>query len=347
MMKSKFTKSVLGSRLTQSLIAALILFAASIAGYMWIEKFTLFEAIYMTVITLSTVGYGEVRPLTLPGQIFTGIIIIFGVIFIAVLFATLTEFIVAGELTGTLKIRRLMRRVKAMEEHYIVCGLGRVGEHVAVALQNQGLLCVVIDKDKEVTERFEQMGMLAIWGDATIDETLRQAGIDRAKGLVAALNSDADNVYVILSARKINPDLTIVGRSTDEEIEAKLKMAGADRVVSPYNIAGYRIVNQLTRPKVTSFLDFVMSDDGLDFILEEIEISPLSSLVAQKMSDAEVRTRTGANILSILRGPGHEVLDWVPDLAFEPGDTLIVVGKPEEVKALAKLGGDSRFENGA
>ncbi|NOH10107.1 MAG: potassium channel protein [Chloroflexi bacterium] len=327
------------------MIAALILFAVSIVGYMWIEKFTLFEALYMTVITLSTVGYGEVRPLTPPGQVFTGIIIILGVIFIAVLFGTLTEFVVAGELAGTLKLRRLMRRVKAMEEHYIVCGIGRVGEHVAVALQNQGLPCVVIDMDKALTDRFEQMGIPAILGDATIDETLRQAGIDRAKGLVAALNSDAENVYVTLSARKINPDLTIVGRSTDEEIEAKLKMAGADRVVSPYNIAGYRIVNQLTRPHVTFFLDAVMRDDGLGFFLEEIEISPDSSLVGQKMSDASVRTRTGANILSILRGAGHEVLDWLPDLAFEPQDTLIVVGKPEELQALAKLARDSRFEN--
>jgi voltage-gated potassium channel len=339
-------KKQLRNRLIRSMTAVVVLFVISVVGYMWIEKFSPLEAVYMAVITLTTVGFGEVRPLTPMGQIFTALIIITGVIIIAVLFGNLTEYIVAGELAGTLKMRRIMRKVKNIKDHYIVCGMGRVGEHVAQELHNQGLSCVVIDKDPGTLERCEQCGVIGIEGDATSDDILRQAGIERAKGLVAALNSDADNVYVILSARTLNPDLTIVGRSTGEETSTKLRMAGADRVVSPYDMAGYRIVNQLIRPHVTFFLDTAMRSKGLNLLMDEIQIARDSSLVSQSMSDAEIRTRTGANILSILRGEEHKVLDWSPELALQAGDMLIVVGTPDELRALAKLAGDRRFEVG-
>jgi voltage-gated potassium channel len=332
--------------LIQSVAAAVLLFVIGVLGYMWIEKFNLVDAAYMTVITLSTVGFGEVTPLSMPGKIFTGAIIMMGVITIAVMFGTLTEYIVAGELAGTINLRRLMRKINAMQGHYIVCGVGRVGLQVAVELKNQGLPCVVIDMDSEMIDHCAELGIPGLEGDATLDETLRMAGINRAKGLVAALNSDAENVYVILSARKMNPDLTIVGRSTGEETSVKLEMAGANRVVSPYNMAGYRIVNQLTRPHVTFFLDTAMRSIGLNLLMDEIEIAEDSSLVSLSMSDAEIRTRTGANILAIMRGEKHEVVDWSPDLAFKPGDMLIVVGKPDELRALARLAGDMRFEPG-
>jgi voltage-gated potassium channel len=325
------------------MVAVVFLFIISVFGYVWIEKFSLMEAVYMTIITLSTVGFGEVHPLSLSGKIFTGMIILSGVFIIAVLFGTLTEYIVAGELAGTLSKRRVMRKIKGISGHYIICGMGRVGEHVAVELKSLGLPSVVIDKDKEAIERCGFLGMIGVEGDATLDETLVQAGIERAKGLVAALNSDSDNVYIILSARNLNPSLMIVGRSTGEETAEKLQMAGADRVVSPYSMAGYRIVNQLTRPHVTFFLDTAMRSKGLNLLMDEIQIAPGSPLESQRMNDAEVRTRTGANILSILRGKTHEVLDWSPDLAFESEDMLIVVGKPEELKALAKLAVDQRF----
>lgn len=332
--------------LIQSIAAAFLLFIIGVLGYMWIENFTIIEAAYMTVITLSTVGYGEVHPLSPAGKIFTGAIIMLGVITIAVMFGTLTEYIVAGELAGSIKLRRLMKKINAMRGHYIVCGVGRVGLQVAVELKSQGLPCVVIDRDKAMIEHCAELGIPGVEGDATLDETLRNAGIARAKGLVAALNSDAENVYVILSARKMNPELTIVGRSTGEETAEKLEMAGADRVVSPYNMAGYRIVNQLTRPHVTFFLDTAMRSIGLNLLMDEIRIAPDSPLVSQSMSDAEIRTRTGANILAIMRGVNHELVDWSPDLAFKPNDMLIVVGKPEELRSLAKIAGDGRFEPG-
>jgi len=334
----------LRNRLLYSLILALTLFLIGTIGYRWLENFSWSEAVYMTVITLSTVGFGEVRPLTAPGRLFTASIIIMGVIIIAVFFGTLTEYIIAGELTGNIKKRRLMNKINNFKGHYIVCGFGRVGEQVALELKNLGLSCVVIDENPAAIELCESNGLPNICGDATENEILLQAGLERASGLVAVLNSDAANVFVVLSARSLNPNLTIVGRSTSDESEEKLRLAGADRVVSPYNMAGYRIVNQLTRPYVTDFLDTAMRSKGLDLWLDEIRIAPHSSLVSQTMHEANVRSRTGANILSILRGEEKQVLDWSPDLRFEAQDVLIVVGNPDELKKLAKLAFDRRYE---
>jgi len=331
-------------RLQYSLIIALLLFFLSALGYRWLENFTWSEAVYMTIITLSTVGFGEVRPLTPEGRIFTAIVIVMGVIIIAVLFGTLTEYVIAGELTGSIKKRQLMQKIQNLKNHYIVCGFGRVGEQVAAELVNLGVPCVVVDQQKAAIDKCELRQLNHIEGDATENETLIQAGINRARGFVAALSSDADNVFAVLSARSLNSELTIVGRSTSEESEEKLRMAGADRVVSPYRMAGYRIVNQLTRPHVTDFLDTAMRSKGLDFWLDEIRVSPNSPLVSQSMGDAEIRTKTGANILSIIRGDDHQLLDWSPELRLQSDDMLIVVGKPEELKALAELAEDKRFE---
>ena len=333
------------SRITTGLLlsfgAALTLFVIGVVGFMLIEKFTLIESVYMTIITLSTVGFGEVRPLSHLGKLFTSGIIMMGVIIIAVMFGTLTEYVVAGELEGTLKLRRVMKKVNALRDHFIVCGFGRVGEQVAVELQNQGYKCLVVDNDRELIGQIEQAGILGIAGDATLDSTLHQAGIEHARGLVASLNSDADNLYVILSARKLKPDLIIVGRSSAVDAEEKLVMAGADRVVSPYNMAGHRIVNQLIRPHVTLFLDNAMNNKGLDLMLDEIQIAADSTLVLQNMGDADIRSRTGATILSILRGEDHHVIDWAPELAFEEGDILIVVGTSKEIRSLAELAKDT------
>ena len=330
-------------RLQYSLIIAFLLFFISVIGYRWLEDFSWPEAIYMTVITLSTVGFGEVRPLTPEGRIFTAMVIVMGVITIAVLFSTLTEYVIAGELTGSIKKRQLMQKINNLKNHFIICGFGRVGEQVAAELVNLGMPCVVVDQNKAAIEQCALHQLNYIEGDATENETLLRAGIERAQGLVAALSSDADNVFAVLTARSLNTQLTIVGRSTGKESEEKLRMAGADRVVSPYQMAGYRIVSQLTRPHVTDFLDTAMRSKGLDFWLDEIRVSPSSPLVSQSMGDAEIRSKTGANILSILRGEDHKLLDWSPDLRIQEEDMLIVVGKPAELKALADLAEDNRF----
>ncbi len=334
---------VLRNRLLYSILIAWLLFAISVIGYLWIEDFTLSEALYMTMITLSTVGFGEVKPLSPEGRIFTAIIILIGIVVIAILFSILTEYIIAGELTGTLKKKRMNKKISSLKDHYIICGYGRIGEHVALELNNLKQPFVVIDQDKAAIEHCENADFIYLEGDATNDEVLLQAGITNAVGLVAALNSDADNVFVVLSARSLNPTLTIVARSTQEATEHKLRKAGANRVVSPYNMAGYRIVNQLIRPHVTFLLDIAMRSQGLDLLLDEIEIAEHSLLIGQSIHEANLRARTGANVLTILRGEDHQVVDWSPNLEFQARDMLIVIGKPEELRRLAVLSGDDRY----
>ncbi len=335
--------TTLTQRLHRILLIALLLFLVSVVGYIGLERYSLIEALYMTVITFSTVGYGEVRPLSPLGRLFTIGIILVGVGTGAYLFSTIAEYIVAGELEGTLRQRRIMRTLEKMRDHYIVCGYGRVGEHVAQELRTLGLPFVVIEVDPGIAERCERERVPYIIGDATEDETLKLAGIDRARGLVAALDTDADNVFVVLSARALNPNLMIVARATTDDVERKLLKAGADRVVSPYTMAGYRIVSLLVRPNVIHFLDTALRSQDLELWLEEIEIMPNSSLVGKTLEEAAIRARTGANILAIIRPAEKRLIDWSPSLKLQAGDILIVLGKREQLEALAELAGDSRL----
>ena len=320
-----------------------LLFIVSTVGYMWIEGFPFLDAVYMTIITLSTVGFGEVYPLSPHGRIFTMGVIVVGVGVATYLFTSLADYIVAGELAGTLKQRRMMQRVNKLREHYIVCGYGRMGMQVAAELHELGLPLVVVDKDPHVGELCDRHNIPYVIGDATEDETLYQAGITRARGLVSVLNSDADNVFVVLSARTLNPELMIVARATSEDAEKKLMKAGADRVVSPYSMAGYRIVSLLLRPNVVHFLDTALRSRDLELWLEEIEIAENSPLVGKTLEEAAIRSRTGANILAIIRPTEHRLVDWSPSLRLQSGDILIVLGRQEQIAALAELAGDTRI----
>ena len=222
------------------LVAALVLIGT--VGYRVLEGYTWLEALYMTLITLSTVGYGEVRPLSEQGRVFTIGLIVLGVGTGAYLFSALTEYIISGELQGTLERRRRMKAVDRLNQHYIVCGCGRVGEQVAAELARMRLPFVVVTRNPEALARCKQHGFLYIEGDPAEDAVLLQAGIQRARGLVAVLDSDADNLFVVLSARSLNPNLSIVAQAVAEDTEKKLYKAGADRVVSPYTMAGHRMV---------------------------------------------------------------------------------------------------------
>ncbi len=335
--------SQLTRQLSRILIAVVLLVLVSVVGFMRIEGYSLLDAVYMTVITLSTVGFGEVHPLSPAGRVFTIAVILLGVGTGAYLFRTVAEYIIAGELTGTLRQRRIMRTVENLRDHYLVCGYGRVGQQVTAELRSLGLPFVVIDRDRAAIERCEQRDIPVVEGDATEDEVLRRAGIERARGLVAVLDSDADNVFVVLSARSLNPDLMIVARATSEDAERKLLKAGADRVVSPYLMAGYRIVSLLVRPHVVGFLDTALHSQDLELWLEELVVSPDSPLIGQSLAEANIRAHTGANVLAIIRGPEHRVVDWSPELRLEPNDILIVLGKPPQLEALAELAGSKRF----
>ncbi len=335
-------RNTLTERLRSILIVAFSLFLVSSAGYMLLEGYTPVEAVYMTVITLSTVGFGEVRPLSDAGRLFTVGVIIVGVGTGAYLFSTLAEYIVAGELTGNLRQRRMAKKLAKLREHYIVCGFGRVGEQVAMELHAQRLPLVVIDQNPAVMDHCDRYDIPYVIGDATDDDTLRQAGIERARGLVAVLDTDADNVFVVLSARALNPNLMIVARAATEDAERKLLKAGADRVVSPYVMAGNRLVSLLLRPNVVHFLDTALRSAELELWLEEIEVHPDSPLVGKTLEEAQIRSLTGANVLAIVRPSEHRMVDWSPHLRLQAGDILITLGRQDQVAALAQLAGDTR-----
>ena len=316
-----------------------LLFLSSTLGYMLIEGYSLIDAAYMTIITLSTVGFGEVRSLSPVGRSFTMVVILVGVGLVAFLYSVIAEYVIAGHLGGTLKMRRMMRTIEKLQDHYVICGYGRVGEFVARELSATGVPFVVVDRDADAIHRCEECDILFVAGDATNDDMLRQAGVERARGLVAALNSDADNVFVVLGARFMNPELNIVTRSASEDAERKLRAAGADRVISPYRMAAHRIARHLTRPHVLSFLELALGHE-LEFFIEEIKIAPNSKLVGRTMGEANLREATGANVLSVARGGEGQLTDLSPSLHLQAGDILIALGNLTQLGALAKLSGD-------
>jgi len=304
---------------------------------MLLEGWRAIDALYMTVITLSTVGFGEVRPLSTEGRLFTTALIVSGVASVGYLFSAISQNIVSGELHGTLWRRRMQKSVDHLKDHFIVCGYGRVGREVAKDLRQRDKSCVVVEVELEV---LENSGLLYIIGDAADDDILREAGIDRAAGLVAATGSDATNLFITVSAHTLNPDLNIVARANQPTTEAKLLHAGATHVISPYTLGGRRIATQLLYPSVTDFLDVVMHSSNLELWLEEVEVANDSDLDSRTVAEVEVRRRTGANVLALVRHDGTErsVVNNPPaTLRIQPGDVLIALGTMDQLQALETL----------
>ncbi len=324
-------------------IGGLVLFILLLGtlGYRWLEGYPWMDALYMTVITLSTVGFGEVHPLTPAGRAFTMGLIVLGVGTAAYLFTTLTDYIVSGELEGTLERRRRMARLQKLNQHYVICGFGPVGQQVAAELASLNLPFVVLERDPERLARARRCGYLVVEGDPTEDEVLEAAQVRRARGLVAVLDTDADNLFLALTARTLNPDLFIVAQAVSEATENKLYKAGADRVVSPYAMAGHRITSVLIRPYVVTFLDAALRSESLEMWLEEVRVSEDSPLVGKSLAEADIRARTGANVLAIARGREH--IDWSPSLRIQPNDVLIVLGRRDQILEIARLARDERL----
>jgi voltage-gated potassium channel len=332
-----------GSRLPQDIRARLVRFGvilptitiAGTAGYMILEGWRFSDALYMTVITLSTVGFSEVSPLSPEGRVFTTLLIVAGVAAVAYLFSAISHHVVSGELHGTLRRRQMQRQIDSFSNHFIVCGYGQVGAQVVESLQQRGKKCVVIETD---IEGLENTDVTMISGNAEDDEVLRQAGIDRATGLVAATGDDASNLFITVSAHQLNKSLTIVARANYASSEAKLRYGGATHVISPHLMGGKRIATQLLYPSVTDFLDVVMHSGDLELWLEEFTLSAKCNLEGKTVAEGQVRQKTGANILAIRRFDGGSVLTNPPsELRFEPGDILIALGTRDQLKTLRAL----------
>ncbi|NIN10509.1 MAG: potassium channel protein [Gemmatimonadales bacterium] len=326
-------------RLTRFTLAFLCITAAGTGGYMILEGWSVAESLYMTVITLSTVGFGEVRPLSAAGRIFTTGLIAAGVGAVAYLFAAISQYIVSGELTGALRKTRMQQRINALSGHYIVCGFGRVGQQILLDLQGKGKQCVVVDTSAGPEEGAGQL--LWVTGDGADDAILHRAGVERAAGLVAATGDDAANLFITLSARSLNPDLPIVARANLQSSEPKLLRAGATHVISPHTISGRRIARQLLYPSVTDFLDVVMHSGSLELLLEECRVREGSDLHDKTVEEAHVRRRTGANVLAVRRHDQGAILTNPPEeMRFEPGDVLIALGTRSQLQELDRLAGN-------
>lgn len=318
--------------------AFILLLAGGTTGYMLLERMTLLNAFYMTVITLATVGYAEVEPLTDAGKIFTVLLIFGGVGIIAYGLGSLIEFLVGGYMTGMFRRRAMTRLMHNLESHFIVCGFGRVGQAVAQELAAQDTAFVVVDQDPAAAERAGEKGYLVVTGDASDDEVLREAGIERAAGLVSTLGTDAGNVFVTLTARVVNPRLLIVARASTEETENKLARAGADHVISPYFIGGRKMATLLMKPLVSNYLDVVTGGGELEFRLEEFDLDGSCLVLGRSIQELQVRKQTGSSILAVRRRKtGRFDTNPSPELVLEQGDAIIAIGTAEEIARLERL----------
>jgi voltage-gated potassium channel len=308
------------------LLVLTAIIAVGSAGYVLLEKWTIGESVYMTIITVTTVGFREVRPLDGVGEAWTMLVAGAGVVMIFGTVGLVTEYLVSEVTSGRRATRRMTRAVDELHGHFVLCGYGRVGSTVARELVHDGESFVVIDVNPASLERAREDGHLVVHGDATEDATLRAAGIARAKGMIAAIDSDAQNVYVILSARALNPDLFVVGRASTQAAEEKLARAGADRIVSPYTMAGRRLAELAIRPRVVDFLDAALSHGEVSFSLEELTVGPGDSL--DGVSVGELRGR-GLFILAMLTEGGRYAANPQDERRLTAHETVIASGSVE------------------
>jgi voltage-gated potassium channel len=302
-------------------------------GYV-VLGFGLVDAAYQTVTTVATVGFREVRPLSTGGKFFTMGLILIGVSSTLYAFSVLIETLIEGRLLDSLGRRRMERTIDSMKDHVIICGWGRVGRSIADEVDDAGRRLVVVDSDPD---RLGDCPFPQVVGDATQDAQLVAAGVERASALIAAVDTDAANSFVILSARALRPDLFIVARARVADSEEKLRRAGADRVVNPQHIGGARMAAFVIRPHVAEFVDVVMHDRNLEFRLEELHIAPSSPIAGKTLRDAHVRDTTGALVLAIRAPNGELRTNPSPDHQISAGDLLIAIGTEAELRSLAGL----------
>ena len=301
---------------------------------MLIEGWSAWDAFYMTVITVTTVGYKEVHDLSRTGQAFTVALLLGGVGSALYTFTLLATVVVEGGLPKKLQRRRHARMLETIKDHFIICGYGRIGSIVARQFERQKVPYVVVERDAERLQAAVDRGALALEADASREDVLKRVGIDRARGLIAAVGTDAENVYTVLSARVLRPELFIVSRAETDDATLKLKRAGADRVISPYEIGGVQIAQTALRPAVVDFVALATSSDNLELAMEEIAISPTSPLVNQSILNANLRQRFGAIVVGIQRHDRRIEFNPSPDADIRAGDKLVVLGRPDSLKEL-------------
>lgn len=319
-------------RVLWGICALIAIIAIGVIGYTAIEGWAFLDSLYMTIITITTVGYTEVHPLTTGGRVFSIFLIIGGVGGALYAITGIVQYIVEGNIGTTWERRRMKNKIAQLKGHFILCGFGRVGEEIARTFKAEEVPFVIIDNRPECIARIEEAGYLCLQGDATKDDVLREAGIERARGLVAAVGSDADNTYITLSARELCPDLFIEARASSEEAGTKLKRAGADRIVFPHRIGGRRMAMLALRPAVVDFIDTVIYSRGREMQLENVDIGENSRLVGLTIKAA--RSETGIAALAMRKKNDKLLLNPSDEEIIEDGDQLIVIGTKQQLAAL-------------
>src|SRR5579864_61355 len=329
--------SRLRNRLLLIVIALALTIAGGTIGFIVIEGYPPFDAFYMTIITISTVGYTEIHQLSYAGRVFNSFLIFFGVTIMLLAVGGMTQAIIELELNQYFGKRRNKKMIDKLHGHYIVCGFGRVGRGAASELKRAGVPFVVVDKNEDRVEWAMKEGMLAALADATDDGTLRDAGIMRAKGLIATLQSDADNLFVILSAKALKPSLLVSARIATEETERKMRLAGADYVFAPYDMTGYRMAQVMLKPHVFQFIDFTTKSLGLDVGIEQVRVPASSEFVAKSLEEMQIRKELGVIVLAIRKSDGRMLFNPPADAGIAAGDHLIVMGEAQGLRRLEQM----------
>lgn len=305
-------------------------------GFVLIEHYPWFDAFYMTLTTITTVGYQEVRPLSHAGRVFNSFLIIFGVSAMFLALGAMTQTIIELELQDRYGKRRTKRMIHNLQDHFIVCGFGRVGRNASYEFQRMSAPFLVIDRSEQRVTNAMKAGMLAVLADATQDNTLREAGVLCAKGLIAALPSDAENLFIILSAKALNPNLTVVTRVSEEEAGEKLRRAGADTVFTPYAMAGRQLADALLRPHVVELMDFARSNIGPKVTMEQLCVAPRAGFTSKPLGNLLDLRSSGVIVLAVHKQAGDTVFNPPADFEISAGDFLIVMGERSNLESLEK-----------
>jgi voltage-gated potassium channel len=325
------------SRLKISIILLFTVIFAGTIGYSVFEDMPVFDAFYMTIITISSVGFSEIKPLSQVGRIITIIVIVSGISVLTYTLGQVARIFVEGELRWILGRRKLEKQISALNGHYIICGFGRIGSIISRELADENIPFVVIEQDAEKIKQLEEDHFLYLNMDATSDEALLQAGIKKAKGIVTAVRSDADNVFITLTAKGLRPDIFVLARASDVQNESKILRAGASRVVCPYLFGGRRMAQILKKPTVIDFIDFAMMDSQLGLSMEEAVVGPASDLIGKTLIDSQIRQKFGVVIVAIKKPTSEMIFNPTPTEKLESQDTIVVIGKEEDLKRMNEV----------
>ena len=315
----------------------LLIFIAGTLGYHFLEGWTFGESMYATIVTLGTVGYGDFYPVSTEGRMFAVFLIVFGVGTMAYTFAMVMENFMEGRLRKVLGRGKLKKQIERINDHYIICGCGKIGHLICRELTDEKVGFIVIDNNPEVIQKIEDEGFIYVNGCATEDKILIEAGIKRAKGVVCVLPTDADNLYVVLTAKELNPDVYVLSRFEDEASERRLIKAGADRVISPHKVGGKRMTLALLRPAMLDFMEITVGKKSLSLRMEELQVCEFSHVVGKSLANSGLRREYGLIVVAVHKGSGQMVLNPSANYVIEEGDKLIALGEEENLVRFSEV----------